>query len=49
MLYFFILIKVVEPGHETHRHLFMKRREYKVGQLSWIFCRIDNGNGENRI
>ena len=26
MLYFFVLIKVVEFFHETYRHLFMKKR-----------------------
>lgn len=27
MLYSRVLIRVVEPSHETHRHLSMKRRE----------------------
>ena len=49
MLYFFILIRVVEPCHETHRHLSVKRREYKAGQLSWISYRLNTGNGGNRI
>ena len=40
MLYFLVLIKVVDPSHETEGHLFMKERDYTVRELSPMFCRI---------